>query len=405
MAELVLSHTMSNRVRVRHPGYPRQNILFSIPARDGPNHDRAHFETVKAICSIITDNEVDVWLTSVGESTRVESDADGLIPGADYYLQVPQGNRPLNTPYPIVPTFRSWAFPHDAIPALWHEASKREEEESRMPDYVLSLVAEESCRITTFRLAREDAHIIPASEKLWFTSNEMDEYGRLSGRSGDTVADTWFNKMRLQAQAHKIWDDLDFAIIPKSHAVGQVGWFTQMMSENDELEKHWHNKPLLPLTGRSLPYLYGRFAYTIFPKLHAFLQGGQARELTVHLPDGTKITKNYGAAECYEFSRNQGRGRSASSRKRSKTGAENAEDTEYKNDDDFAHASDRTHSQPTSVDSAISGVAQRDESGSIDAEKFGSRHLCVRQEGEWWQYLCGHEFNEQRGRKRLRNDM
>lgn len=110
-------------------------------------------------------------------------------------------------------------------------------------------------------------------------SNEMDPYGLISGRSGDTVADTWVNEMRLQAQAHRLWDTLQFAVVPRKvdGECGEVNWYTQMMSEDDELESDWHYKRLQTLRRRACHFFYVRFAYDVFPRLHAFLQGGQRR--------------------------------------------------------------------------------------------------------------------------------
>lgn len=124
---LRIHHSMSHRVRIRHPGYHGQNTLFTLHARDGQNRDHAHYATVKAACSVITDNENKVWLShSASSNTSLDIDADGLLPTGDYFLHVPQKDTSDDTPYPIVPNFRAWKFPHDAFPQLWQDASRRE---------------------------------------------------------------------------------------------------------------------------------------------------------------------------------------------------------------------------------------------------------------------------------------
>lgn len=57
--------------------------------------------------------------------------------------------------------------------------------------------------------------------------------------------------MRLQAQAHRLWDTLHFAIVPRPVIGnrGQIEWHTQMMNEDEELESDWPRKHLQPYTG------------------------------------------------------------------------------------------------------------------------------------------------------------
>ncbi|KAF2768578.1 hypothetical protein EJ03DRAFT_352112 [Teratosphaeria nubilosa] len=233
------------RICVRHPDYHAQNVLLSLPARDGASRDRAHFPTVIAACSIITDNNPNVSLSPSPDCRalpRLDPDAaDDTIPAGDYFLHVPPPEGPAPpSPYPIIPNFRAWSFPHHSLPPLWVGHAPP-------PKSNVNAVAQENCRITNLHLACEDAQIIPASEKSWFTSNEMDQYGLLSARSGDAIADTWVNKVRLQAHARRLWDELHFGIVSRrvQSATGHPGstqsvWFTQMLSEHDELEVQWH---------------------------------------------------------------------------------------------------------------------------------------------------------------------
>lgn len=312
------------------PGISWTEHAVYATGADGQKRDHAHYPTVIAACSIITDNESNVWLSrSASGDTNSDVDIGDLLPAGDYFLHVHRRDVPSDAPYPIVANFRAWEFPHDALPQLWQDASSRVLEAGQSPSRELDLVAGESCRITTNRLACEDAHIIPSSEKSWFTSNEMDQYGQISGRSGDTVADTWVNKMRLQAQAHRLWDTYAFSIVPRRLIAesDEVSWYTQMLNEDDELERDWHCTKVQPLQGRACQFLYARYAFDIFPRLHAFLQGGQPRSLVVRLPDGTKTVRMYSAPECREFATRQGRGRSASPTKRARSATEGPADS------------------------------------------------------------------------------
>lgn len=398
---------MSHRIRIRHPGYHGQNTLFTLPARDGSNHDRAHYATVKAACSVVTDNEDQVLLSHNASSTSsVAVDADGLIPAGDYFLHLPSIDVSRDTPYPIVPNFRAWEFPHDAFPQIWQDASRHETLTSQTTASVLDAVPSENCRITANRLACEDAHIIPGSEKAWFTSNEMDAYGQMSGRSGDTVADTWVNKMRLQAQAHRLWDNLQFVIVPRKISTDseELAWYTQMMNEDDELQRDWHCKRLQSLQGRACQFLHGRFAYGIFPRLHAFLQGGQPRWLAVRQPDGTKSVRLYSVAECREFTIAQGRGRSASPTKRARSATDGPADSfclgsggDCEKAIDLAECSDGDWRSGSfdSADSAIGGITRC----RSDRRKMSRSSDILR---DWSTCSSASDIEYERGRKRLR---
>ena len=54
---------MHRRIEIRHPGYAAPNILFSLPANDGPDRDRAHYATIQAIGSVFTESQGDIWLS------------------------------------------------------------------------------------------------------------------------------------------------------------------------------------------------------------------------------------------------------------------------------------------------------------------------------------------------------
>lgn len=329
---------MSRRIIIRHPGYPVPNKLFTLPASDGPNRDCAHYATIRAIGSIFTDNEASIWLSrSQSGEPRVEPDAGGLMPGGDYFLHVPRHDPSETEAYAIVPNFRTWRFPHEALPPLWQQAGESDGNARSQFNFSSELLTTESCRISQKRLACESSHIIPASEKPWFASNEMDEYGKLSGRTGEAVVDSLWNQLRLKRDAHWLWDNLRFSIVPREDSLGagEVIWFTQMMVEDEELYSDWHRIRLQPLMGRAPEFLYARFAWDIFPKLHAFLQAGHGRRLIVRRLDGETDIRMYNATECREFTLGQGRGRSASPTKRLRSEISGLTDAIHLDDEDW----------------------------------------------------------------------
>lgn len=97
----------------------------------------------------------------------------------------------------------------------------------------------------------------------------MDQYGNVGGRTGDSVAESSANRIWLTSDAHKIWDESRFTIIPDMKEQGQglemVGWRTHRLNEHQEVLKRWHNKPPSPVEDRAGGYFYARFVWDIFP--------------------------------------------------------------------------------------------------------------------------------------------
>ncbi|KAK3670762.1 hypothetical protein LTR78_009334 [Recurvomyces mirabilis] len=407
---------MSQRVCIRHPGYNAPNTLFTLPASDGLDRDRAHYATVQAVSSIITNGAANAWLSksSLANDDAVTPDLDGLIASGVYFLHVSQDDWSNKEPYPLVPNFRAWRFPHGALPPLWYQAARNDRRPSRTSEPVSSFVAGESCRITKKFLACDHAHIVPASEKLWFTSNEMGQYGQLSGRTGEAAADTSANMMRLRIDAHRLWDSHHFSIIAREDkAAADAVWFTQMIYEGEELYQDWHLRKLQPLAGRSPEYLYARFAWNIFPQLQEFLQAGQQRWLTVRGLNGRTETRAYNPTECREFTVGQGRGRSASPTKRARSETSGNNDLGASDDLDEHESlrklydADATPTTP-SFDSAIADMhdecrCKRGSSCGYD-DTFAPPPPKPFQDQEWPRYLCGDysDPEQDRGRKRQR---
>jgi hypothetical protein len=302
------------RITVKHPGYGGNNTILALPACDGASAPgKAHYATVHSACTIVANNRKDGWLSSARSGRpRTCADSEGLIPAGVYFFHV--DTEPNVDPYPIVPNFHAWAFPHDDLPSLWHESAQ-------IAAVIEPRTTTETCRLTNKRLACENAHIIPAAEKSWFADNEMDRYGELGGRTGRDVADSPANSIRLRRDVHLLWDNLFFSIVPKRLQHGDsdgVQWCAHGMVQDEELCEDYHNRPTESLTGRAVEYFYARFAWDLFPKVIGFLQSTQPRRLAVRQPDGVMEVRSFSTQECQDFTRGQGRGRSASPTKRSR---------------------------------------------------------------------------------------
>jgi hypothetical protein len=95
-------------------------------------------------------------------------------------------------------------------------------------------------------------------------------------------------------------------------------WCAHSMVQDEELYEDYHNRSTESLTGRAVEYFYARFAWDLFPKVIGFLQSTQPRRLAVRQPDGVMEVRSFSTQECQDFTRGQGRGRSASPTKRSR---------------------------------------------------------------------------------------
>lgn len=380
------------RITIKHPGYSGSNTLLALPACDGKDSSYTHYATVLAACNIFAANRSDGWLSlSRSGEPRAEPDTDGVVPAGVYFFHVVADNDNQSEPYPIVPNFRAWLFPHGCVPVRWQQAARNAAALTLLP----VAGSTETCRITNKCLACETSHIVPASEKSWFADNEMDQYGELGGRTGQDVADCPSNLLRLRRDVHYLWDNLYFSIVPKQtvRSSGKVAWHAHSMSQDQEVYEDIHNLPVQPLAGRAAEYMYARFAWDIFPKLIGFLQSSQPRRLAVRQANGEVQVKLYSPQACRRFAEGQGRGRSASPTKRSRQ-----EDADSQADDVEGRLSSRKRSRScmnsTYFDRSDSGVSDMSQSDRSD----------VVEDLEPWQRA--EQFSEEqetRGRKRRRS--
>ena len=114
----------TQRIAIKHPGYGGNNTLLALPACDGGSKSHAHYATVHATCTILADSPSDGWLSpSRNGEPRTEPDNEGLVPGGVYFFHVTTEAGVKSEPYPVVPNFRAWQFPHGRVPVLWRQAA------------------------------------------------------------------------------------------------------------------------------------------------------------------------------------------------------------------------------------------------------------------------------------------
>ncbi|KAI7778077.1 hypothetical protein LA080_002653 [Diaporthe eres] len=362
-------------IRIKHPDYPPPlDVLLSIPAFDplpvqpdrlnlptapsGPAEPEEvevavglHHGTALTICGIIADNTFDIYLSYDREGTRrVDSDwhSDSILPAGEYWAHIP-GRGPSSTeagqqepresasaaptpavdpteaaqradcttsaqrqtPYPIVPNFENWRFPHGRLPAPWtkgHDPPSLEPPQDTETSISKSIARRlqalqptgKSCAISAHRCGIERAHLVHARYKDWFLNNDMAQYGNTTAT---LPTDQPHNKIALRADLHAIFDSAHLTIIPKpvyirplpststststTTPVSQSARYALAVHILDtpdaelELIPLYHNQALcFQNMGNefsrqyqdSREYLFARFAWSIFPLLRTFLE-------------------------------------------------------------------------------------------------------------------------------------
>lgn len=212
-----------------------------------------HHGTVLTICSIIADNAFDrAFLSYDREGRRKIQDTwhyDSILPPGEYWLQVPplQTNGPNSRreqdgitrthaggvaapaeetkqpkqPYPIIPCFAEWRFPHGKLPSSWsksHQPPPAPQDRSHSRSMAARLGALQtvasSCMISGHRAGIEIAHIVHSKLGAWFTENEMSQYNTPSPLQTARI-DQPSNKVRMRADLHALWDSAYLTIVPK----------------------------------------------------------------------------------------------------------------------------------------------------------------------------------------------
>ncbi|KAE8348019.1 hypothetical protein BDV28DRAFT_144509 [Aspergillus coremiiformis] len=284
----------------RHPGYRYPyNILLILPGLDHPNGGIYHQAALWA-CGIITNNEFQGWFTEDQEGhMRATTPLNGILTRRNYYFQVPgqHAGPHVIDPYPIVPSFEDWSFPHEQLPAAWkfdipREAPHPTPRQSTLAEVVLS--RDVRCRLTNHIEGTECAHLIPRNQSIWFQRNMMSQYGRLP-RPGCDPVDNPRNVILLRSDIHSAFDYKRFAFIPKpEHAAVHstestadqlpLAYVTHIFNSPapHELTALYHNVSLQHISGIAPEYLFARFAWTLFQHINIFLQAGVPRRLALY---------------------------------------------------------------------------------------------------------------------------
>ncbi|KAL8728303.1 MAG: hypothetical protein Q9181_005386 [Wetmoreana brouardii] len=286
---------LAHKVTICHPGYrDAADDLISFAAFDGPRGG-LFYDTALIACGIITANHWDGWFSKdiKGEEIISRAACEGVLPPGLYYFQLPTLN---HQPYPVVPTFRHWQFPHQNLPPSWtctsYTPGSFQIPTGARSDITLQLFFRDNgkCRMSHHEEGCEKAHLCPTEENEWFHRQRMERYIRGMGKTGDLAVDDVNNRVLLRADLHKTFDDNKFVFVPKDG-----DFVVHMLEPSSELTATYHNSRLHPLDFVPREYLFARFAWALFPFIEGFLQAGKDRWI---LPTNHTQADLISAAEC-----------------------------------------------------------------------------------------------------------
>ncbi|GAP91598.1 hypothetical protein SAMD00023353_6400550 [Rosellinia necatrix] len=248
-----------DEIKFHHPGYPPpHDFLFMLPRLDRSSGSLkgVHYGTALTACQIIANNAFDGYLATDREGRdRVDSnlDFDHLLTKSDYWFfvaPVPQSLNPY--PYPVVPSFRDWAFPHQRIPR-WVRPERTTDSDT----------VGHRCIITRTAGFINQAYLIPAADKKWFGMNVMFQYGN-SGHVNQR-----HNKVALRHDLRLAFDTHLFAIVPKNNDY-VVHQLHAAETSTREFASAYHNykvaqQDVIP------EFLFARFARAILMLIKPFI--------------------------------------------------------------------------------------------------------------------------------------
>ncbi|TKA72632.1 hypothetical protein B0A55_05975 [Friedmanniomyces simplex] len=349
-------------LRIRHPGYPdSNNVLLTLLANDSAGNVRGiQRGIVHTACAVFANNRFDGRLS---QSLSPVPDFDAPAPDSgerlpadkDYFFHVPPCESDEHLPWPVVPNFRQWLFPHQGVPRPWHESHI-----AKLAHPLVPVKARDgTCRLTAYSEVLEVAHIIPASESEWFASNNMDQYAPGSRQRGADAIRAEANLVTLREDILTLWDGMNFSVVPKRTAAADGddwAWTAHVYTMSPELRQLYHNHQLQPLFGVKQEYLFARFAWDIFPHVQGFLQREVSRWLVAK-----NVVHEYTPSECKTFT-------SSSPKKRSRS----------RNDD---------NQDACSLDSGTADSDEKDEPGNDALGDEVEEEICLRRRrqvnGRW----------------------
>ncbi|KAL8919404.1 MAG: hypothetical protein Q9208_006782 [Pyrenodesmia sp. 3 TL-2023] len=269
-------------ISVRHPGYQEEenHLMFFRGFDRLGEREGLHHGTVLTACQIVSGRH-DGFLTGEKGGAPIELGFDDILLGGTYYYTVPNDDC-----YSVFPTFEHWPFPHNSLPSAWTKLRKpRATRLAPMPAQSNTAQAiidrDPTCLLSGLGDIRERAHICPKEESSWFLANAMGRYNLNRLLTSDARIDDMSNATTMRSDIHKAYDKRLFVMVPKGDR-----WTVHFMEPTYHLGCLYHNMPVDLHPDVGLEYMFGRFAWTIFPLIRDFLEQGPPRQVRTRVRTG-----------------------------------------------------------------------------------------------------------------------
>ncbi|KAI1173632.1 hypothetical protein F4777DRAFT_430305 [Nemania sp. FL0916] len=288
---------MDRGIRFLHPGYECPfNVLLILPRTDPiprPVEEISPFKsnwgishaTALVACQIIANNRFDGFFSQDPEGTRrIHIDNVPLLEHNEYYFIVPGpgntilvpfsiGKKVVNgnlQPYPVVPSFQDWAFPHNSIPSAWRSVAEASTSVVPAGTNRSREVPISRCPISNVTWSRQLCHLVPQNERPWYQFNAMDMYQAASVNSS---IDGSANRCYFRSDVCTALDQFIFALVPREngyqvHALQDWGPWAEFAAEFHGQTFHGQVKA---------EFLFARFAAAVFSLFKPFITNPEVR--------------------------------------------------------------------------------------------------------------------------------
>lgn len=192
------------------------------------------------------------------------------------------------SPYPVVPSFGDWAFPHGHVPEAWN-----------LPFEADLSTPGTRCVTTRQSVGLKTAHIVNKEDKYWFRDQDMET--RYTAGKGINAVE---NLMKLRADLHKLYDAYDFVLVPKREASPQgegenpPTYVLHVLGQGvGEIWAGLHNVPVQGIDHTRSELHFARFGRAILQRVKDFITKGHPRQVIRVDSDGEPKTEQLSGEE------------------------------------------------------------------------------------------------------------
>ena len=277
-----LQLNLQGRIILCHPHYcAPTNVLLHLLAPDGADGG-LDYGFAHIACGILAGNRWDGFFTAA-DGSRLQLMSGDIMPVGMYYFNI-NGSSTEN-PYPVVPSFKDWQFPHNAFPP-WKDCLPPpvpDAGRTYAPSSFAFAVAckNETCRLSGFIEGCEAAHLCPESESDWFNLNNLSRYNIKPSLPPSRVLSDTANAVLLRQDIHMLFDANMFVFLPKvgTDAARNSSIVTHLLVPSKELGILYHNAKIKPILNVHPAFLLARFAWAILRLSSFFRAPGLRRKI------------------------------------------------------------------------------------------------------------------------------